>query len=69
MEMLLASHEEELLAIEGVVGVGLGERPDGTPVVAVYVVSASSELRRRIPSTVEGVPTEVRESGEFVAQA
>lgn len=65
---LLARHQDQFLAIEGVVGLGVGERPDGTTVLAVYVIQDSSELRRRIPATVEGIPTEVHESGEFVAQ-
>ena len=65
---LLARHQDEFLAIEGVVGLGLGERPDGTAVLAIYVIQDSSELRRRIPAVVEGIPTEVRESGEFLAQ-
>ena len=67
-ESVLAAHEEELLAIEGVVGLGLRTRPDGTPCLALYVSQDTSELRRRIPKTVDSLPTEVIESGDFVAQ-
>ncbi|MEE8137681.1 MAG: hypothetical protein V3T81_02235 [Thermoanaerobaculia bacterium] len=58
----------ELLQIEGVTGVGIGHKPDGGEVITIYIVQDSAALRRRLPTSLEDVPTEVRLSGEIAAQ-
>jgi hypothetical protein len=59
---------------ENIVGVGLGDRlsggrPTGEPAVKVYVVRKAprDQLEAEIPSSFDDVPTDVVESGEFVA--
>jgi hypothetical protein len=46
-------HEEELLSIPGVVGVGISSR-DGEPVLVVYLESDSPALKASIPTELEG---------------
>jgi hypothetical protein len=46
-------HEEELLSIPGVVGVGISSR-DGEPVIVVYLESDSPALQASIPAELEG---------------
>jgi hypothetical protein len=67
IEQVLARHTDSLMALPGVVGVGQGE-VDGKPSVHVFVVEASAELRRRLPSRLEGYPVQVVESGVIRAQ-
>ncbi len=59
-------HTDELLAIDGVVGTGTGVDVNGKPVVKVFTKKAGVNA---IPATLEGVPVEVEETGEFVAMA
>lgn len=58
--------EATLLAIDGVVGVGIGEQ-GGQPIIVVMVSAATPELRRQIPETLDGHPVRVDVTGEIVA--
>lgn len=53
------NHESELLAIEGVEGVGIGQNEIGDEVILVYLRDAAAE--RRIPQELESfaVRTEI----------
>jgi len=53
---------QALLDIEGVVGVGEGERESGACVV-VFVAARTPRLAAAIPKQILGVPVDVRESG------
>lgn len=66
IEKVLARHEEELMRISGVTGVGIGER-HGKPVLLVMLDRPASQLPARIPSQLEGVPVEVEVIGEVTA--
>ena len=59
-------HTDALLAKAGVVGTAVGVAADGQPVVKVYTKSAHVP---GLPTDLDGVPVEVEETGEFVAQA
>ncbi len=46
-------HEDALLAIEGVVGVGVGTGPTGDDAIVVYL--RETEAAGRLPDSLEGV--------------
>jgi hypothetical protein len=61
---VLEDHDQELLAIAGVVGVSVGLLPDETTLcLQVMVVKKSEELRKKIPKSIEGYPVRIEESG------
>ncbi|MGR8980172.1 MAG: hypothetical protein ACU84H_08795 [Gammaproteobacteria bacterium] len=61
---VLDDHDDALMAIDGVVGVAVGLMDDDkTQCLKVLVVSKTPELIRRIPSSIEGYPVVVEESG------
>lgn len=59
-------HEAELMAIPGVVGVGIGER-DGTEVIVVYVEKWTREIAREVPDTLEGYLVLIDVTGPIIA--
>jgi hypothetical protein len=60
------AHTDALLARAGVVGTAVGLGPNGQPVVKIYTRSAGV---RGLPAALDGVPVEVEETGDLVAQA
>lgn len=59
------AHEAQLMAIDGVVGVGIRENEIGEEVIWVYLRDAS--VRRQVPGELEGVPVVTEVTGEFEA--
>ena len=66
IQAVLEEHVGRLMSLPGVVGAGQGEC-DGKPCIRVFVVKESPDLRKRIPSELEGYPVDVQETGEFKA--
>ena len=66
IEVVLTQHTDGLMSLPGVVGTAIGEC-DGKPCIKVMVVKKSPELLKKIPSTLEGYPVEIDETGEFRA--
>jgi hypothetical protein len=61
---VLRDHDDELLAIPGVVGVYVGLLTDGkTPCLKVMVARRTPELKQRIPKLLEGYTVVVEETG------
>jgi hypothetical protein len=58
-------HTDALLAKADVVGTAVGLAVDGQPVVKIYTKSASAH---GLPADLDGVPVEVEQTGELVAQ-
>ncbi len=58
-------HTTELMAIPGVVGTAVGVSADCRAVITIFTKEASVA---GLPDTLEGIPVEVRVTGEFVAQ-
>ena len=59
-----ARHEDALLQIPGVVGVGVGLASDGSgPVIQVYVAEATDRILRDVPGRLEDVGVEIIETG------
>jgi hypothetical protein len=58
-------NEQQLLAIEGVKGVGIGRDRIGDDAFVVYALDAS--VRARVPTEIEGYPVEITITGEIDA--
>jgi hypothetical protein len=67
VERVKKRHEGELLSLDGVQGVGIGDDDQGQPAIMVYVEEGSDRARRRIPARLENVPVVVEESEPFAA--
>lgn len=63
IKTVMEAHADELMAIDGVTAVAIGELDDGTPCIKVYVVRKTDELTTQIPKALEGHPVVVEESG------
>lgn len=63
---VLRDHDQELLAIPGVVGVYVAVLEDGkTPCLKVMLARQSAEIERAIPKTLEGHPVVTEVTGEI----
>lgn len=62
-------HEKAILAIEGVVGIGVGlsDTVLGEVVIEVYTKRPVHEMKAKISHALEGVPIKVVETGEIIA--
>lgn len=64
INLVLADHDQALLAIPGVVGVYVGMQEDRkTPCLRVMAVRKTPELLGRVPKLLEGYPVVIEESG------
>lgn len=62
MDEVQEEHQKRLLAIPGVVGMGQG-LSDGKPCFRVHVDKLTPELSARIPTTIDGYPVVVIQTG------
>ncbi|HEY6206482.1 MAG TPA: hypothetical protein VIW21_09990 [Chthoniobacterales bacterium] len=68
INLVLAAHDKQLLAIDGVVGVYVGTLEDRhTPCLKVMLAKDTPELRRAIPAAIEGHPVVIEVTGEIRA--
>lgn len=66
INVVLADHDHELLAIPGVVGVYVGLLSDEkTPCLKVMLARKDSDLERRISRVLEGHPVVTEVTGEI----
>ncbi len=63
-----AKHAERLLAIPGVVSVGIGKNPDGQLVIVVGLDGPRPETVEQIPKALEGHPVRVEIIGPVKAR-
>ena len=61
VEQVKNDHEQELMAIDGVEGVGVGQGKIGNDAIIVYVRDEGA--RKRIPRTIAGYPVETIVTG------
>ncbi|HET6976032.1 MAG TPA: hypothetical protein VFI24_06905 [Pyrinomonadaceae bacterium] len=66
IENVKQNHEDRLMAIEGVEGVGLGRNSIGDDAIIVYL--RSEDVKGRIPSDIDGHPVETKVTGIIEAQ-
>jgi hypothetical protein len=65
VEGVLARNERALMAIDGVVGVGIGRTRIGDDAIVLYLRDVS--VKQRVPTQVEGYPVETTVTGEIDA--
>lgn len=66
IEETLKAHADELMSIQGVVGVGQGLLDD-TPCIRVFAVEKTSALQQLIPKALDGHPIVLEQTGKFRA--
>jgi hypothetical protein len=59
-------HQDQLMAIPGITGVGIGAK-EGKPAIVVMVGELTPELKASLPQSLAGHPVVVEESGEISA--
>jgi len=67
VNQVLQRHSDRLMAVPGVVGTAEGSC-GGRPCILVLVERSTPALRKEIPSEIEGVPVEIRETGRITAE-
>ena len=69
MRSIQTSNQDSILAIPGIVGIGIGLTEDGeNSAFIVYTEKLTDEVAQAVPSTLEGIPVRLIESGEFTAR-
>jgi hypothetical protein len=63
---VLSTHDQDLLAIPGVVGVYVGLLDDGrTPCLKIMLAKRTPQTEKNIPQSLEGYPVVVEVTGEI----
>jgi hypothetical protein len=63
----LERHQDRLMSIPGVEGVGIGGSED-SPVIVVMVRKGGADIRKKLPARLEGYPVKVEVTGEITAE-
>ncbi len=66
IEQVQEEHTDDWMAIPGVEGTAIGLF-EGKPCIKIFTSSKPQEIRDKIPSTVEGYPVIIEETGAFRA--
>jgi hypothetical protein len=66
IEQAQKKHQDRIMALPGVVGVGIGAVKD-TLVIKVLVSQKTAALEKKIPKTLEGYKVIIEETGEIRA--
>jgi hypothetical protein len=68
LKSIQSRHEDEIMAIPGVVGIGIGRGAADGLAFKVLVAVRTPAIEAAVPDDIEGVPVDVEEIGEIVAQ-
>jgi hypothetical protein len=66
VEEVLEKHQDRLMSIPGVEGVGIGG-DEGAPEIVIMVARGGAEMRRKLPARIGGYPVRVDVTGEITA--
>src|SRR4030067_2802276 len=66
IKKVLEEHTNELMSIKGVIGTAEG-LCNSKPCIKEYVIKKTRQLTQTIPTTLEGYPVVIEETGEFRA--
>jgi len=67
IEEIKKKYTQRLLALPGVLSVGIGKDPDGIPVIIVGLERPQPETQKKLPKTLEGYPVLVEIIGTVKA--
>ena len=65
VKTVMESNVDELMAIDGVTGVAIGETDTGVPCILILILTESDEIKSRLPKSIEGHPVRLMVSGEI----
>lgn len=65
--MVKRKHEKSWMEIDGVVAVGVGLIDEKTGII-VSVEKEPATMRKLFPSSIEGIPIAIRQTGQIEAQ-
>jgi hypothetical protein len=63
LNRVLQAHADELMAMDGVVGVAIGLQEDGSPCLKILVAELTPKRRSLLPTSLDGHPVVLEESG------
>ena len=66
IEQVQQEHADKWMAIPGVVGVAISTH-EGKPCIAIFAAAPAEQIRKQVPSTVEGYTVVIQHTGEFRA--
>lgn len=61
-------NEADLMALPGVVSVGIGKGPDGQPAIIVGMETVAPATPSKVPSELSGYPVVIQAAGKLKAQ-
>ena len=61
-------NEADLMALPGVVSVGIGRGPDGQPAIIVGMEAVAPATTPKVPSEISGYPVIIQSAGKLKAQ-
>ncbi len=67
IEKVRKKHEDVLLSLDGVVGVGIGLSAENKPCIKVSLTKLTPKRAKLIPKELERIRVEVEEVGEIIA--
>ena len=63
-----AKHDTEIIAIEGVVSVGIGLTKDGEPCLKIGTSGSTEGIREKLPDATKDICVEIEKVGDIEAQ-
>lgn len=63
INQVLNTHAKDLMEIEGVTGLFVGQTDKGEPCIKIMVIEKNENLEKIIPRFLEGYPVVIHESG------
>ncbi len=66
INVILDKHHDEIMAIPGVVGVGIGNK-NGSSAIVIMVKELTPVLKTKLPQSLDGVPVAIEQTGEISA--
>ena len=63
-----AKHDSEIIAIQGVVSVGIGLTKDGEPCLKIGTSGSTEGIREKLPGATKDICVEIEKVGDIEAQ-